>query len=554
VDLTAERAGAPVPRGILAALRAPIDAPLGTAIAGIGLAGLALLLCGPVPKDGPVFPHVFEYLFFRNEPAAAWLAIAILVSGLLLARSSRLPERPLVSRLASDPRFFIAGATLVLAAAALLVYRAHPLSMDEYAPLFQARVFARGRLDAQVPKLMLPRLLPPIRWFIEFGPEGAMLSGYSPGFALLLTPFVWLGCPWLLNPLLGGATLALAWHLARRLWPGTAAPGWALLFTAASPAFSVNAISYYTMGAHLAASLAFAALALEGRFFLAGLVGSLALALHNPFPHALFALPWVAWIAWRPGRVRNLIRLAAGYLPGLLLIVGWIWHRGQVTRPAQVSRGIVAGLAAVRQDAFALPGWDLLFSRIMNLAELASWAAPLLLPLAVLGALRCWKSVGVKLLVASALATLLGYSFVTFDQAHGWGFRYFHPAWAVLPLLGAGAVESERAGPALRRLAAWAALCSLLLCTPLRFGQVRTFIDRHLAQIPPAGGGREIVFIDVAKGTYTVDLVQNDPFLESDRWLLISFGEREDREFMAAFFPRSRRTLTGTFGSVWKVE
>jgi len=554
VDLTAESAGAPARRGLSALLRTPIDAPLGTAIAGLGLAWLSLLLCGPVPKDGPVFPHVFEYLFFRNEPSAAWLAIAILASGLLLSRSSRLPERPFVARLSADPRLFIASATAVLALAALLVYRAHPLSMDEYAPLFQARVFARGRLDAQVPQVMLPRLLPPIRWFIEFGPGGAMLSGYSPGFALLLAPFAWLGCPWLLNPLLGGATLALTWRLSRQLWPGTSAPGWALLFTAASPAFSVNAISYYTMGAHLAASLAFAILLLEGRFFLAGLVGSVAISLNNPFPHTLFALPWLAAVAWRPGRIRNLSRMAAGYLPGLLLVAGWIWHRGQVTRPAQVSRGILSGLSSLRQDAFALPGWDLLLARIMNLAELASWAAPLLLPLAVLGAVRCWRIPGVKLLVASALVTLAGYTFVTFDQAHGWGFRYFHSAWSVLPLCAAGAVEGAQAAPALRRLAAWTALCSLLLCTPLRFGQVRTFIDRHLAQIPPAGEGREIVFIDVAKGAYTVDLVQNDPFLENDRWLLISFGEREDREFMVAFFPRSRRTLSGTFGSVWKVE
>src|SRR5882672_10957874 len=258
-------------------MRLPIGAAPATAISGVALGALSLVLAHPLPSGGPVAPHVFEYLFSRNEPQAAWLAIAVVLASAVLARWGRVPGS-VVPRLAADPRAFVAGVTLVLAAAALLVYRAHPLSMDEYAPLFQARVFARGRLAGQVPPDLVPRLIPPFtRWFIEAAPSGAMLSAYWPGFALLLTPFVWIGCPWLLNPLLGGATLLLAWRLAGRLWPGTSAAGWAALFTAASPAFSVNAISFYSMAAHLAASLCFAALVIEERLFLAGVVGSLAI-------------------------------------------------------------------------------------------------------------------------------------------------------------------------------------------------------------------------------------------------------------------------------------
>ena len=272
-----------------------IGAVGGTLLAGVALAGLPLLLASAIRAGGASASPIFELLFRRNEPAAAWLALGIIAAAAVAARA-RVPERFLVSRLAADPRAFVAGVTLVLAVSSLLVYRAHPLSMDEYAPLFQARVFARFRLAAQVPPELVPRLIPPIRWFIEASPAGAMLSGYWPGFALLLTPFVWLGCPWLLNPLLGGATLLLVSRLARRLWPGTDAAGWAVLFTAASPAFFVNAISFYSMAAHLAASLCFATLVLEGRLLLAGTVGSVALSLHNPFPHTLFALPFLGWI------------------------------------------------------------------------------------------------------------------------------------------------------------------------------------------------------------------------------------------------------------------
>src|SRR6266850_4012098 len=501
-------------------MRVPISAASATAVSGVALGGLSLLLAQPLPSGGPVAPRVFEYLFSRNEPQAAWLAIAIVLASAALARWGRVPGS-VVSRLAADPRAFVAGVTLVLAAAALLVYRAHPLSMDEYAPLFQARVFARGRLAAQVPPELVPRLIPDFpRWFIEAAPSGAMLSAYWPGFALLLTPFVWIGCPWLLNPLLGGATLLLAWRLAGRLWPGTSAAGWAALFTAASPAFSVNAISFYSMAAHLAASLCFAALVIEERLFLAGVVGSLAVALHNPLPHTLFALPWIAWLAWRPGRLRNLLVLALGYMPGVIVLLGgWMWCRARVTHPVETRGGVFEGLMVFGRSVFAAPSLDLLLAR-------------------------------------SSLLTLAGYAFVVYDQGHGWGFRYFHAAWGALPLLAAGGLESAEATPALRKLALAAALFGLVLCTPLRFRQVRTFIDAHLAQVPStAGGGRRmVVFIDVGRGSYTMDLVQNDPFLEADRWMLISFGELADGSFMRAFFPSARRTAAGAFGSVWQVD
>jgi hypothetical protein len=538
-------------------MHAPVTAQNALVAAAVILAGLALLLGLPAIPGPPISPHVFEYLFHRNEPAASWLTLGILAAAAIAARSARLPERLVISRLAADPRPFIAVVTLVLAGAALLVYRAHPLSMDEYAPLFQARVFARGHLAAQVPPELVPRLVPPIRWFIEASPSGAMLSAYWPGFALLLTPFVWLGCPWLLNPLLAGAALLLVWRLARQLWPGTDAAGWAVLFAAASPAFSVNAISYYSMTAHLAASLAFAALMLENRLFLAGVVGSLALSLHNPFPHLLFGLPFIAWTAWRPQRVRNLLRLAAGYAPGLIVLVGgWMWYRAQVTAPIETQKGLLAGLDVVRKYAFTTPSFDLLLARTMSLAELASWAVPLLLPLAVLGAMRCRTNPGARLVAFSALLTALGYMFVPYNQGHGWGYRYFHSAWAALPLLAAGAVESAGATGRLRRVALVAALCSMVLGTGLRFAQVRTFIDAHLAQLPPpaAAGGREVIFVDTRRGSYSIDLVQNDPFLDNDRWILLSHGEAQDARFMHAFFPGSRRSIAGPVASAWVVR
>jgi len=56
--------------------------------------------------------------------------------------------------------------------------------------------------------------------FLAGAPDGRIVSTYWPGFALLLVPFSALRVPWLLNPLLGGATLvALCGFNSRLIHP-----------------------------------------------------------------------------------------------------------------------------------------------------------------------------------------------------------------------------------------------------------------------------------------------------------------------------------------------
>src|SRR5438128_5357119 len=156
--------------------------------------------------------HIFWHLFLRDEPAAAVLGLAVVLASVLAARffwPGALDGA--VERLATRPWTFIAAATATLAVAAVVVYHRHPLAMDQYAPLFQARAFARGSLWGEVPPQVLPRLVP-VRSgeFLEAAVDGRVISSYWPGFALLLPPSAALGLPWLLNPPLGAATLWLA--------------------------------------------------------------------------------------------------------------------------------------------------------------------------------------------------------------------------------------------------------------------------------------------------------------------------------------------------------
>ena len=157
----------------------------------------------------------------------------------------------------------------------------------------------------------------------------------------------------------------------------------------------------------------------------------------------------------------------------------------------------------------------------------------------------------------SALSVFAAYLFVRFDQGHGWGFRYFHVAWGALPLLSAGALVSPATDrTTLSRFVLFAALGSLAAGNALRLWQVRTYIDAHLAQIPdsPASSSLKIVMVHVNSGYYTIDLVQNDPFLDGSRWTLMSTGPADDLRFIRKAFPGARLAASSETASVWDLE
>ena len=558
-------------------------------------AGALLLALHERPHVGEYRQRILQLLFARDETAGAGLLLALIAIGgavgAALSRSARTPARigGLVEWLAKkwSVRAIAAASALLLTIGALTVYQARPLAMDEYAHWFQARALAAGELTGRFPSDLLPRLVPPALLYPFFATDpatGSVASTYWPGFALLLVPFTWLRAPWLLNPLLGGASLLLLAMLARRWTGDAAAAGWAVLLGLASPAFTVNALSFYPLTAHLLLNLVWMALLVEGavagdtatfdaraslpappaltadarRLLAAGAVGSLALVLHNPVPHAVFALPWLAALLRRRG-VRAFAWLALGYLPLVLLLgVGWLPVRGGVADPsAPATTGrLLARAANLLTDAFALPSGSLLYARLLGLAELVIWAAPFLPVLALLGWRVARRGSPLRLLGASALATLFLYCFIPFDQGHGWGYRYFHAAWSSLPLLGAAALVDSRA-------ARWRApvLAAALLAIPaanaLRSAQVHSFIAEHHAQLPPlprpSRGERYLCFVSLQGGFYRIDLLRNDPFLRDPVTYLASYGFERDAALVARRFPGATLASHDDDGSVWRL-
>ncbi|HXT19618.1 MAG TPA: hypothetical protein VN923_02600, partial [Thermoanaerobaculia bacterium] len=360
---------------------------------------------------------------------------------------------------------------------------------------------------------------------------------------------------------------------------------------------TVNAISFYPLTAHLTLNLLWMALLVEARadepalafaanerdrdgtervappgspamltatprrLLAAGVVGSLALVLHNPVPHAVFAVPWLPALLRRRGW-RALAWLVLGYLPiSLTLGLGWLPVRQSLTTtaaavagaPAQADSGVVAQVAALAARAFVLPSAEQLYTRVLALVELVTWAAPFLPLLALFGWLAARRGSPLRLLAISAVATLVLYVFVPFDQGHGWGYRYFHAAWAALPLLAAAALVQPRAARWRAPVLA-AALLAIPLANGLRAEQVHSFIAEQRARLPPVpAAGRHLCFVSLAGGAYRVDLLQNDPFLRDRVVYLASAGFARDAELVARRFPGAALMLRRGDDSVWRL-
>ena len=533
---------------------------------GLLLLTLALTIAAPLAMYSGRIPGLGEFdyliyyrLLFYNDFSNA---LAMLAAFLLA-----LAARPLRARITHAADWISRHAWqtcllafVVLAIAARVVYQGFPLAMDEYAPLLQARIFAQGDLAVTYPRELLDRMVVPgfQGSFIHVNQEtGNAVSGYWPGLALLMTPFAWFKAEWILNPLLGAVGLWLIGDLARQASGSERARGWAMLAALACPQYTINAMSYYAMTGLLTLNLLFLWLLLRPgarNAFLAGIAGSVALVMHNPVPHALFAIPVGIWLLTSEDRRRKLIPLAAGYVPlTAFLGLGWPLLTSEMgLRPTGVAAadvGFVASWLERLGQLFVLPGLDMLIVRSYAAWKTLIWAAPGLLLVAFLVKPRHALQ---RMLLATFLITFAFYFMVPFDQGHGWGYRYIHSAWGLIPIaVGVFAAKADEDGGRLLAAAVFAGL----LATPAFLWTTRETISTSIALQPATPDqGKALVFIANRPSLYTLDLIRNYPG-EGDRILRMwSRGADEDARLATRIAPNAVPYSADERGSSWTTK
>ncbi len=176
-----------------------------------------------------------------------------------------------------------------------LVFGRIPHVQDSIAQLFQARIFAGGRLWAPSSAL---------REFFDYAHminDGRWYAQYPPGHALLLVPGVWLGIPWLVNPLLAGLGVAATYLLARAAFDRATARVSALLalvspFLLFMAAEYMSHVSGFVMLTAFVAGLFLAARESRWRYRAIAAAALAFAVLIRPYTAFAMALPAFAWI------------------------------------------------------------------------------------------------------------------------------------------------------------------------------------------------------------------------------------------------------------------
>lgn len=279
--------------------------------------------------------------FFPGDPVPAaatlgFLILRVVAAGLALSVVITLAaaiapgwSRPVGG--AAGPILALCAALLAVAGSvwtATAVFDRAPQILDAVAYSFQGKVLAGGALAVPAPPVVEPFAVP---FTIVYG--GQWFSQYPPGAPLTLAAGFLIGVPWLVHPLLAGATTWLTYLTVRRQF-GAAAGLIAAALLAASPFLYLMAAAFLS---HLPAAcfgmvfIYAATRYLERpatRWAVAGAAGIGAAFLTREMAAVAYAAPVMAYLAlaltrrggrpWRlpglPAAGICLAALAAGYL------------------------------------------------------------------------------------------------------------------------------------------------------------------------------------------------------------------------------------------------
>lgn len=459
--------------------------------------GSATLSRSPVVYVAELFTASLCQAIALGTVVLALLALPGEAAARIAVRVDRLLSDPADQGQAGNPpldRFAVGMAiwvTIIAIALNRLAYQGHPHVPDEVAYLFHAKYFAKGLLWLPPPRVPAAfdidlLTLEPTRWF----------SPVPPGWPAMLAVGEFLGVPSLVNPLLSGLNVLLAYLLLHELYDRRTART-ALLLLAVSPWHLFLAMSYmnhtFTFTAALIAALGVARSRRGARVLwpLVAGAGAGVVSLIRPLEGMIVASLLGLW-ALAPRLRRWDLVPAIAFSVGTLLVGGIVFPYNKALTgdpklfpimqytdahygPGTNALGFGANRGLGWGGLDPLPGHgplDVLINANLNGTsvnlELLGWATGSLLPLALLLCLMKWRR-GDRFMLAMIAGVVGAHTFYWFSGGPDFGARYWY--LILLPCLGLAAsaitgMDRSPAGAGRATLAAlaltWAALFTFL--------------------------------------------------------------------------------------------
>ncbi|UNK80919.1 hypothetical protein MNQ96_07555 [Sphingopyxis granuli] len=448
-----------------------------------------------------------------------WL---LLVAALLLVLCAwRLPAR---SQALTGGRqlAFAVGAVMAFAAFAghYGILSGYDLSRDEQMANFDAAVFAQWRLVAPLTGIWRDHADALNTMFMyPTNHTAGWISAYLPLNGAFRAFFGLLGDTALTGPamlLIGAVAL---WGCTQRIWPDDREAGVvALLLYLGSGQILFNGMTAYAMPAHLALNLCWLWLFLRRTIWAdatALTVGFVAVGLHQPIMHPMFAAPILFLLV-----LERDWRRAAFYLGGYAVIGAfWAWWPTAmwqlVEADAMAPRGegvdYISRLVATVLDGDAMR----VANMMSNIVRFFAWQHLLLLPLLLWGIAVARKDRLAGALMGGILLTTTVMFIILPYQGHGFGYRYLHGLignFILLAVYGWGRLDDALSFG--RNMLLRTTVAALFVTFPLQAWMAHAFYaPAARASERIAKSGADYVAIGADDAPFMIDLVVNSPDL-----------------------------------------
>ncbi len=477
---------------------------------------LAVMAFAVAALQGPGANLTLFYLYWQDR----WLLLAGVLLLAVCVWQFRVHERPLGSAWRSA-----SGTGAIMAVAAFVghyvVLQGHDLSRDEQMATFDAAVFAKAQLVAPLTGIWREHSEALNTMFMYPTTQtAAWISAYLPMNAVLRAFFSLLGDAAMTGPAMVLVGALAIWGCVRRLFPSCPeAATVALLLYAGSGQILFNGMTAYAMPAHLALNLCWLWFFLRRALwadFAALAIGFVAVGLHQPIVHPMFAAP-ILFLLLLERDWRRASLYFFGYLAIGAFWVWWpnaMWLLVEADAAAPKSEGIdyLSRLVATVLDGDGMR----VANMVSNVLRFFAWQHILLLPLVALGVGLVRKDrlagalLGGILLTGAVMFIILPY------QGHGFGYRYFHGLIGSFILLAVyGWVSIANAQPLWRGLLVRTTAATLVVLLPLQAWMAHAFYAPFAdASERIAATGADFVVVGEGDAPFVVDLVINPPALK----------------------------------------